>query len=104
MNLFQSAARLALARADVQIGGARPFDLTVHDERFYRRALLEGSLGLGEAFVDGWWDCADVEELVYRMIAAGLAEKARFLPGFVAMSSLARVVNLQPRAVGARAA
>jgi cyclopropane-fatty-acyl-phospholipid synthase len=104
MNLFKSAASLALARADVRTDGARAFDLVVYDERFYRRALLEGSMGLGESFVEGWWDCQDVEELVYRLIASGLAEQARLLPGFVALNSLARLINLQPRSVGARAA
>ncbi len=32
----------------------------VHDARLYARVLREGSVGLGEAYADGWWDADDV--------------------------------------------
>jgi cyclopropane-fatty-acyl-phospholipid synthase len=32
----------------------------VHDSRLYARVLREGSVGLGEAYADGWWDADDV--------------------------------------------
>lgn len=57
-----------LATVDVRIDGARPWDLQVHDERLYTRVLLDGSLGLGDAYIDGWWDCAQLDELVSRLI------------------------------------
>ena len=60
------------ARADVRIGGARPFDITVHDDRFFRRALKGGQLGIGESYMDGDWDCPEVDEMSARFIRAGL--------------------------------
>ena len=45
-----------LKKADVEIGGERPQDITVHDERLFNRAIRYGTLGLGEAYMDGWWD------------------------------------------------
>ena len=36
------------ARAGVTIDGDRPWDIQVHDERFYARMLAQGSLGVGE--------------------------------------------------------
>jgi len=36
--------------------------VVVHDRRVYR-ALLHASLGLGEAYADGWFDCSDLPEL-----------------------------------------
>lgn len=45
-----------LALANVQVNGSRPWDVQVHDERFYPRMLSEGSLGAGESYVDGWWE------------------------------------------------
>jgi len=103
MNLFKTLAEPLLASLDVRTTGERSFDLLVHDPRFYRRALLEGSLGVGESYVDGWWDCRDLEELVFRLVAHGAAEKARrFVPRGAAMNALARVMNLQPRALRER--
>ena len=40
-----------LSAAGIEIGGARPFDMQVHDERFYERVMAEGSLGAGGAAV-----------------------------------------------------
>jgi len=31
-------------------------DITVHNEAFYGRILKDQSLGLGESYVEGWWD------------------------------------------------
>ena len=36
--------------------------VVVHDARVYR-ALLRASLGLGEAYANGWFDCSDLPEL-----------------------------------------
>jgi cyclopropane-fatty-acyl-phospholipid synthase len=36
--------------------------VTVHDPRFYA-ALLRGSLGVGEAYAEGWFDCDELAEL-----------------------------------------
>jgi cyclopropane-fatty-acyl-phospholipid synthase len=33
---------------------------------------LEGSLGLGESYMDGWWDCDALDELFFRAIRARL--------------------------------
>jgi cyclopropane-fatty-acyl-phospholipid synthase len=37
--------------------------LIVHDHRFYRRIIKEASLGLGESYMEGWWD-AKGEDIV----------------------------------------
>ena len=42
-----------LKKADVTIGGARPQDITVHDERLYNRVLRYGTLGMGESWTVG---------------------------------------------------
>src|SRR3989442_10562483 len=59
----------AFAEADVRLDGARPWDIQVHDERFHPRVFHQLSLGLGESYVDGWWDCERLDllmELIYR--------------------------------------
>lgn len=68
-------AEQLLAAADVKIGGDRPWDIQVHDERFYMRVLKDGSLGLGESYMDGWWDCAAIDQFIYRVLRARLDVK-----------------------------
>ncbi|RPH93111.1 MAG: cyclopropane-fatty-acyl-phospholipid synthase, partial [Calditrichaeota bacterium] len=61
-----------LEGADVTINGKRPWDIHVHDRRFYRRLLSEASLGLGESYMDGWWDCEALDEAINRVLRAEL--------------------------------
>jgi cyclopropane-fatty-acyl-phospholipid synthase len=85
-----------LAEADVRVGGDRPWDMQVHDERLPARLLAGGSLALGESYMDGWWDTASLDGLLARIIAAGLDRRA---PGLADLRDglIARLVNLQVR-------
>jgi cyclopropane-fatty-acyl-phospholipid synthase len=42
---------------------ARRVDVTVRDWRFFRRVLTAGDIGVGEAYMDGDWECSDLVEL-----------------------------------------
>ena len=65
----------ALAHADIRVNGERPWDIHVHDKRFFRRVMAHGTMGFGESYMEGWWDCADLEELCFRCINAHVEEK-----------------------------
>ena len=43
-----------LAPSGVTIDGDQPWDIRVHDERLFRRVATSGSLGFGEAYLDGF--------------------------------------------------
>ena len=58
---YERRVRALLDDAGVRIGGDRDWDLQVHDEQFYPRVLGQGSLGLGESYMDGWWDAASLD-------------------------------------------
>src|SRR5688572_23930821 len=72
MSNFKDTAQQVLALADVIIDGDRPWDIRVHNEEFYPRAIADGSLGLGESYMDGWWDVERLDELTYRVLRAQL--------------------------------
>lgn len=61
--------------ADIKINGSRPWDIRVHRPEFFRRLLSDTSLGLGESYMEGWWDCERLDELIYRILNAGLYEQ-----------------------------
>jgi len=61
-----------LRKAGITVNGDQPSDIQVHNEDFYQRILQEGLLGAGEAYMDGWWDCARLDQLVERIARAGL--------------------------------
>lgn len=55
--MTESVIKEMLAKVDVQINGSRPPDIQIHDNRLFSRVIRQGSLGLGEAYMEGWWDC-----------------------------------------------
>ncbi len=89
-----------LAEADVRIDGERPWDLQVHDARFHARVLAQGSLGLGESYMDGWWDADSLDGLLFRLLAARVDERVHGA-GEIFDALRARLTNLQsPRRSG----
>ena len=63
--------RLA-ARAGVTVNGSEPWDIQVHNEDFYARVMRNPYLGLGESYVEGWWDCPRLDEFFFKVLRADL--------------------------------
>lgn len=91
---LRSRAESLLAQAGIQINGERPCDLRVHDERLYARVFSRGSLGLGEAYMDGWWDAEDLSGMFTRILSSHLDQDLRTLDTLLAHLK-ARFLNLQ---------
>ncbi len=64
-----------VSMADIKVNGDRPWDLQVNDERFYNRVLSEGTLGLGESYMDGDWDCEAMDVMFDKVLRANLESK-----------------------------
>ncbi|MCX5884480.1 MAG: hypothetical protein NT096_00960 [Proteobacteria bacterium] len=62
--MLAKTVQQSLAHAGVAINGSRSWDIQVHDKRWFRRVLLEKNLGLGESYMDGWWDCEKIDEMI----------------------------------------
>jgi cyclopropane-fatty-acyl-phospholipid synthase len=39
--------------------------------------LRDGSLGLGETYMEGWWDCQQIDELISRFLKGNLQERIK---------------------------
>jgi cyclopropane-fatty-acyl-phospholipid synthase len=85
-----------LSCADIRVNGGRPWDLAVNDENLYQRVLAEGSLGLGEAYMEGWWDCERLDELFTRLLAAELNRKVNPWQDMLRVAQ-AKITNRQSR-------
>ncbi|MGA2547540.1 MAG: cyclopropane fatty acyl phospholipid synthase [Rectinemataceae bacterium] len=77
MDDAQRIAREILEIADVAVNGERPWDIRVHNEDFFGRVLAGGSLALGESYMDGWWDCEQLDELITRILSKDLQQMVR---------------------------
>lgn len=86
-----------LAMADIKTDGARPFDITVKHPDFYKRVLREGSLGLGESYMDGWWECDRLDMFFHRVLRAGLENQMPRHLKDIAQIATTRLINLQSK-------
>lgn len=83
--------------ADVIINGERPWDIRVHDGRWYKRIWREKNLGLGESYMDGWWDCPSIDEMMHRVLKARLDQKVRGHLAYLLKALPGMLFNLQSR-------
>jgi cyclopropane-fatty-acyl-phospholipid synthase len=57
-----------LAKAGIEVDGKRTWDMHVNNPAVYDRIMAERSLGLGESYMDGWWDCSALDEFFFRLL------------------------------------
>jgi cyclopropane-fatty-acyl-phospholipid synthase len=84
-----------LERAGIEINGSCPWDIQVHNERLWRRVLLGGHVGLGDAYMDGWWDCRAIDELVHRVLEVATSSERQPWRRYVAGFMVTKLFNLQ---------
>jgi len=96
-NNYKALAEDILALAGVNINGNNPWDIKVTNDDFYRRALTEGELGVGESYMDKWWDTEKIDEFIFRILNAQLDEK--IMRKFTILLRLfsARLYNMQSK-------
>ena len=66
-----------LSSVGVEVNGPNPWDIRVKDDRMYARVLQHKNLGLGESYMDGWWECPRVDEVICRILSGQLDEKVQ---------------------------
>ncbi len=80
-------------RAGITVNGSAPWDIQVHDDRFFRRVLFGGSLGLGESYRDGWWDCEKLDLFFERLLRSWISRIGAFTPSHLAELVRSKLVD-----------
>jgi cyclopropane-fatty-acyl-phospholipid synthase len=81
----------------LSVDGRQPWDIRVKDERFYERALRDKNLGLGESYMDGWWDCERLDEFICRVLKGRLDKSVSNGPAILGLLLYSRLFNLQSK-------
>ena len=63
-----------LQQADIRVDGSRPWDIKICHPDFFKCIMQQGLLGLGESYMDGWWECERVDILIYKFLTGRLDE------------------------------
>lgn len=99
IDSWQRIASELLNQAGIEINGTRPYDIQVHNNEFFKRVLQQGSLGLGESYMDGWWDCERLDMFFDRVLRAKLDKKLPNNLTDIMKVAMARLRNLQTKNV-----
>lgn len=86
-------------QAGIEVGGSRPFDVTVHDDRMWGRALSYGTLGFGEAYMDGWFDVEALDQFIYKLLEFDIYAHLKPDLGLATSYLRGRLFNLQRRRI-----
>lgn len=82
-----------LAASDIRLGGERPWDVRIGDKRCLSMLLRLGSFGLGETYVEGWWESPRPDELLYRYLSGPVAQRRRKTPRVIWKIVKSHLVN-----------
>jgi len=66
-----------LSSAGISIDGKNPWDIKVHNKNFFKRILGGGSIGFGESYMDGWWDCDVLDECITKILRTDIDRKIK---------------------------
>ncbi len=73
----EKIVRELLEIAGITVNGDKPYDIQVHNNNLYDRVLRDHALGLGESYMDGWWDCQALDQFFDRILRARLDEAVK---------------------------
>ena len=71
--------------------------IKIHNENFYKRIIFHGSLGLGESYMEGWWDCDNIDELIFHILRANLDKTVKGVQYKFFNHFKAKFLNLQKK-------
>ena len=86
-----------LSLAGISVDGSLPWDIQVRNERFYNRLIAEGSIGLGESYMDQWWDVEALDEFFYRTSRAGLDRRRDLSLENIRLFLRSKLTNMQSK-------
>lgn len=87
------------SKADIKIidkdsdENLREGDILVHNKNFYNAFLRNGSVALGESYMDNWWDCEKLDVFFYKLLKTDIKSHFEFKDILFILKS--RLFNLQ---------
>ena len=94
----ESIVRELFGLAGIEFGGTNRGDIQVKDPRFFERVLRDASIGLGESYMEGWWETDALDTTIEKIMRANLKQKITGSWRLRALTVKAVVLNLQAKA------
>ena len=60
------------SQVEIEVNGSNPWDPQVHNPAAYNMMVSRGSVGLGETYMHGYWDCEQLDQFFARVTSVDL--------------------------------
>ncbi|MEZ4299929.1 MAG: cyclopropane fatty acyl phospholipid synthase [Polyangiaceae bacterium] len=94
----ESVVREIFESAGVGVDGKNPGDILVKNPAFYDRLLRDASIGLGESYMEEWWDCEELDLFIEKLLRVDIKRKIQGSLRLKLLTLQALVTNMQSRA------
>lgn len=84
-----------LENAGISVNGNNPGDLQLHNPKAISEVSKHGSLGLGETYMQGWWDCDALDVFFAKLLRYSLSDKNKISGAKRAVIRVTRALNPQ---------
>lgn len=95
MSHYKFIVEELIADTGISINGNQPQDIQVCHPNFYKRVLKEGSLGLGESYMEKWWEAEALDDFLFRLFKSGIEHKIKKNWRLLFLLTKARLFNFQ---------
>jgi cyclopropane-fatty-acyl-phospholipid synthase len=97
----KSLAISILKTAGIPINSDEPWSIHVHNEKLWDRVMSQHQLGMAEAYMDGWWDCQAIDEMLTRLLKVDATSLLKLSPTIIAHGIKSTVKNHQTKKLAA---
>jgi len=87
-----------LDQAGVPINSSEPWSIHVKNQRLWDRVVSQHELGLGESYMDGWWECQEIDQMLTRLVTAEAAAQLTPSLSLILSALKSNILNMQTKA------
>ena len=86
-----------LDKAGIEVNGSKPWSIHVHNEKLWDRVVSQQGLGLGEAYMDGWWECEAIDQMLTRLLEINVTKELKPSVSLIVHAIKSTVLNRQTK-------
>lgn len=79
LQKFKSFVNEIFSHAGISVNGSHSHDIHIKNDKVYERILRQGSIGFGEAYMDGLWECERLDEFFCKLTPSQPEKKIKNL-------------------------
>ena len=86
-----------LDKAGIEVNGSKPWSIHVRNEKLWDRVVSQQGLGLGEAYMDGWWECEAIDQMLTRLLEINVTKELKPSVSLIAHGIKSTMLNRQTK-------